>query len=144
MSELYHAKKKKKDDEESSAFGGAFKKISGYTNKTVNGVNNTIKTPKGKVIYNTSNSSTSGINTAFNTAKTAVYNVGAKNAQDMDTTVKSWKIQLNKKRVPPEPPHPSKEPVDHNAVLDHNPPKTLRKRLNGTKLRDIVSPKKRR
>lgn len=144
MSELYHIKKKKKESDEnkSDGFGGAINKVNSYINKK--GKEASSKTNVSSLYTNEINKNKkSSIKDFGSNVNSGINDLGSKTAEKINSFSTSAKSKIHMRQVQNNV-NPPKHPTEHDGVVYHNPPKTLRKRLNATRLKDIVAPKGRR
>lgn len=154
MSELYHAKKKKSNGEGDhpnpfstnssgiSNFGNGISKISNKFKSTVDRMENSSGYQKVKTAQKYGSTNTSNKQSFVSGFGSSTSGFGAnvrKSASKLSNSAKSNKTYYD-----------SKSPVDDEYTSESeynmldNPPKKLRKKLNKTKLREIVGPKSRR
>lgn len=149
MSELYHAKKKKSNGEGDhpnpfstnpsgiSNLGNGISKISNKFKSTVDRMENSSGYQKVKTAQKYGSTNTSNKQSFTSSFGTSTAGFGAnvrKSASKLSNSAKSNKAYYD-----------SKSTVDNDEYnMIDNPPKKLRKKLNKTKLREIVGPKDRK
>lgn len=148
MSELYHAKKKKSNGEGDhpnpfstnpsgiSNLGNGISKISNKFKSTVDRMENSSGYQKVKTAQKYGSTNTSNKQSFTSSFGTSTAGFGAnvrKSASKLSNSAKANKSYYD-----------SKSTVDNEYNMMDNPPKKLRKKLNKTKLRDIIGPKDRK